>query len=432
VPSETVVLEGHIIDSLRLPRVLDEIIENGARFQILDFQIGVKHDDESFARIRVTAGDEDVLAAVVERLRRHGAGLETVEDAAVAVADVDGAFPAGFYSSTNLETEVRIDGRWLSVHHPEMDCGIVIENGIARTLAMSNVRAGMHMVMRGLGIRVTPLVEPEPDRKTFEFMASDISSEKPKALLVEQLARQMRGMRAAGKRILWVAGPAVVHTGSAPDVSALIRAGYVQALFGGNGLAAHDIESNIFGTSLGVSLKKGTAEEHGHEHHIRAINEIRRHGSFAAAIDAGVFTDGIVYHLVKSGADYLFGGSVRDDGPLPDVVSDMLEVQRRLRDLIWGPGGDDLVGMCIVAGTMLHGIATGNCLPASVPLVCVDINQATVTKLMDRGSFQSLGIITDVGLFIRELAKRLAPEEIREARDGVAEKTPVARRHMTA
>jgi lysine-ketoglutarate reductase/saccharopine dehydrogenase-like protein (TIGR00300 family) len=242
----------------------------------------------------------------------------------------------------------------------------------------------------------------------------------------------MRVIRAAGKRIMWVAGPAVVHTGSAPDISALIRAGYVQALFAGNGVAAHEIESNMFGTSLGVHLEKGIAEEHGHEHHIRAVNEIRRHGSFAAAIDAGVFTDGIVYHLVKSGADYLFGGSVRDDGPLPDVVSDMLEVQRRLRDLIWGRDGDDLIGMCIVAGTMLHGIATGNCLPASVPLVCVDINQATVTKLMDRGSFQSLGIITDVGLFIRELAKRLAPEEVRDTRGGAAEKTPVARRHMTA
>jgi lysine-ketoglutarate reductase/saccharopine dehydrogenase-like protein (TIGR00300 family) len=313
-----------------------------------------------------------------------------------------------------------------------MDCGIVIENGVARMLPVSDVRAGMHLVMSGPGIRVIPLVKPEPARKTFEFMASDISSEKPKALLVEQLARQMRVIRAAGKRIMWVAGPAVVHTGSAPDISALIRAGYVQALFAGNGVAAHDIESNMFGTSLGVHLEKGIAEEHGHEHHIRAVNEIRRHGSFAAAIDAGVFTDGIVYHLVKSGADYLFGGSVRDDGPLPDVVSDMHEVQRRLRDLIWGRDGDDLVGMCIVAGTMLHGIATGNCLPASVPLVCVDINQATVTKLMDRGSFQSLGIITDVGLFIRELAKRLAPEEVRDTRDGAAEKTPVARRHMTA
>jgi lysine-ketoglutarate reductase/saccharopine dehydrogenase-like protein (TIGR00300 family) len=205
----------------------------------------------------------------------------------------------------------------------------------------------------------------------------------------------------------------VVHTGSAPDLCALIRAGYVDAFFAGNGVAAHDIESHMFGTSLGVYLAQGIPAEHGHEHHIRAINEIRRHGSFEAAIDAGVFSDGIVYHLVKKNSRYIFGGSVRDDGPLPDVVPDMLEVQRQLRDIIWGEG-DDLIGFCIVVGTMLHGIATGNCLPASVPFVCVDINQATVTKLMDRGSFQSMGIITDVGLFIRGLAENLAPEEMRE------------------
>ncbi len=186
----------------------------------------------------------------------------------------------------------------------------------------------------------------------------------------------------------------------------------MDALFAGNGVAAHDIESNMFGTSLGVYLAEGIPAEHGHEHHIRAINELRRQGSFKAAIEAGVFNDGIVYHLVKQKCGYLFGGSVRDDGPLPEVVSDMLEVQRQLRELIWGQGGDDLVGYCIVVGTMLHGIATGNCLPASVPLVCVDINQATVTKLMDRGSFQSLGIITDVGLFIRALAEKLAPGEL--------------------
>jgi hypothetical protein len=190
----------------------------------------------------------------------------------------------------------------------------------------------------------------------------------------------------------------------------------VNGVFAGNGLAAHDIEANLFGTSLGVYLEHGLPAEHGHEHHIRAINELRRHGSFRAAIDAGVFGDGIVFHLVRAGVDYLFGGSVRDDGPLPEVVSDMAEVQRRLRELIWGPNGNDLVGFCIVAGTMLHGIATGNCLPASVPLACIDINQATVTKLMDRGSWQSIGVITDIGLFISDLARRLAPEELENVR----------------
>jgi lysine-ketoglutarate reductase/saccharopine dehydrogenase-like protein (TIGR00300 family) len=241
-----------------------------------------------------------------------------------------------------------------------------------------------------------------------------VSSEKPKALLVEQVADQMRDVKARGERIMWVAGPAVIHTGSGPDLCALSRAGYVDALFAGNGVAAHDIEANMFGTSLGVYLAEGIPAEHGHEHHIRAINELRRHGSFKAAIAAGVFSDGIVYHLVATGADYLFGGSVRDDGPLPEIVTDMPAVQRRLRDMIWGKDGSDPIGYCIVVGTMLHGIATGNCLPASVPFVCVDINQATVTKLMDRGSFQSMGIITDVGLFVRGLAELLAPDEIRD------------------
>lgn len=412
--SEHVTLEGHIIDALTLPKVLDEIVELGADYEIAELNIGVKHDDPSYARIKVIAENEELLTRLVERLRQHGANPETVEDAVLATADMDGAFPPGFYSTTNLDTEVRVAGGWIGVDHPEMDCGIVVEDGTARTIAMADVRRGMRIVMRGLGIRVLPLERTRgKGMPSFEFMSSDISSEKPKALLVEQVADQMRAIKERGERILWVAGPAVVHTGSAPDLCALIRAGYVDALFAGNGVAAHDIESNIYGTSLGVYLSEGTPAEHGHEHHIRAINELRRHGSFRAAIDAGVFDDGIVYHLVTHGCDYLFGGSVRDDGPLPETIPDMVEVQRRLRDIIWGDGGTAPVGFCIVVGTMLHGIATGNCLPASVPLVCIDINQATVTKLMDRGSWQSMGIITDVGLFIRELAELLAAHEIR-------------------
>ncbi|HVF54138.1 MAG TPA: TIGR00300 family protein [Actinomycetota bacterium] len=410
--SETVTLEGHIIDSLTLPKVFDEIVELGGTYEVVDLDIGIKHEDPSFARVRVTAEDETALTALIERLRKHGANPETVEDAPVQIADTDGAFPPGFYSTTNLETAVRIDGRWVPVLHPEMDCGVVLEDGIAHTIPMDQVRTGMSIVMRGMGIRVTPPEKPrKPGHQAFEFMASEISSEKPKALLVHRVAEQIREVRERGERIMWVAGPAVIHTGAAPDICALIRGGFVNALFAGNGVATHDIESNIFGTSLGVYLDAGHPAEHGHEHHIRAINEIRRHGSFAAAIDAGIFSDGIVWHLVKHDVEYLFGGSVRDDGPLPEVVTDMPEVQKRLRKMIWGENGDDLVGMCIVAGTMLHGIATGNCLPASVPLVCVDINQATVTKLMDRGSFQSTGIITDIGLFIRELAVKLTPGE---------------------
>ena len=414
MPTETFTLEGHIIETLALPKALDEIVEHGAKYDIVELKVGVKHEDTSRARIKITCDTDEQLMKLVSRLEAHGANPDSVEDATIRDADTDGGFPPGFYSTTNLETEVRVDGKWIPVWHPEMDCGIVLEDSRARTIPMAEVKKGMRIVMRGLGIRVVPDDTDVSDKQAFEFMASDVSSEKPKALLVDQVAAQMRAIKESGKRILWVAGPAVVHTGSAPDLCSLIRNGYVDALFAGNGVAAHDIESNIFGTSLGVYLEHGNAAEHGHEHHIRAINELRRHGSFQAAIEAGIFKAGVVHDLVANGCEYLFGGSVRDDGPLPEVVNDMGEVQRRLREIIWGKDGEDLIGYCIVVGTMLHGIATGNCLPASVPLVCVDINQATVTKLMDRGSWQSLGIITDVGLFIRELANRLTPGESRD------------------
>ena len=413
MPSETITLTGHIIDNLTLPNVLDEIINAGFTYKLVDLNLGVRHDDTSNARIEITTTTDKEMLHLLDQLRVYGANPETVEDAELAEADLDGVLPPGFYSSTNLETEVRIDGKWLRVTHPEMDCGIVVEGDRARTVAMGEITKGMKVVLSGLGIRALPVERPRgDDRGAFEFMSSELSSEKPKGLLLDQVAEQMRAVKAEGRRILWVAGPALVHTGTAPDISALIRAGYVDALFAGNGVAAHDIESNIYGTSLGVSLDLGTAADHGHEHHIRAVNEVRRHGSFKAAIDAGLFKDGVVYHLIKHECDYLFGGSVRDDGPLPETVTDMMEVQRKLRAIIWGRDGDDLVGYCIVVGSMLHGIATGNCLPASVPLACVDINQATVTKLMDRGSWQSIGIITDLSLFVRALVERLAPEEL--------------------
>ena len=428
MPSETVALEGHLIGARTLANVLDEVAGfEGASYEIVDLRIGAGQNDVSFAQVRVTASSEEELARLLDRLQQHGANPQTEQDAALAEADVEGALPAGFYSTTNLETEVRIDGCWVAVARPEMDCGIVVDDSGPRTIPMADVRRGMRIVLAGLGIRVTGFDRPLDEDRGFGFMSSEISSEKPKALMVDRVAELMRDTKRAGRRILWVAGPAVVHTGAAPDLSALVRAGYVDALFAGNGVAAHDIESNMFGTSLGVHLEHGLPAEHGHEHHIRAINELRRHGSFQAAIEAGVFSDGVVWHLVRHGVDYLFGGSVRDDGPLPEVVSDTIEVQRRLRELIWGRDGHDLVGFCIVVGTMLHGIATGNCLPASVPLACVDINQATVTKLMDRGSWQSMGIITDVGLFVRGLAETLAPHEVRRPSDEAAVRETGAR-----
>jgi lysine-ketoglutarate reductase/saccharopine dehydrogenase-like protein (TIGR00300 family) len=232
-------------------------------------------------------------------------------------------------------------------------------------------------------------------------MSSEVSSEKPQGLMVQRIADLMRTVKDDGKKILWVLGPAVVHTGSVDAFCALIRAGWVDVVFAGNAIATHDSEAAIFGTSLGVSLDEGIPTEHGHEHHIRAINAVRRAGSFEAAVAEGLITNGVMFHLVTNKVDYVLGGSVRDDGPMPGVITDVLEAQREMRKRV--PG----LGMAVMVSTMLHSIATGNILPANVPIVCVDINPAAVTKLVDRGSIQSVGMVTDVGLFLRQLADAL-------------------------
>jgi lysine-ketoglutarate reductase/saccharopine dehydrogenase-like protein (TIGR00300 family) len=287
-----------------------------------------------------------------------------------------------------------------------MDCGLVVSDGRVRTVPVSDVRAGDEVVCGAGGIKVVlPPVERSGD--TFEFMSSSVSSEKPQALLVRQIAERMREVKDEGGKVLWVGGPGIVHTGAAPAFTALVEAGYVDVLFAGNALATHDIESALYGTSLGVDLSQGKGVEHGHEHHIRAINTIRRAGSIAAAVETGVLTSGIMHALVKQQKTFVLVGSVRDDGPLPDVYTDVIEGQRAMRAEL--PG----VGFAIMVATMLHSIATGNILPASVPLVSVDINPATVTKLADRGSSQAIGIVTDIGLFLEQLVRELVPSYTR-------------------
>lgn len=399
--TEVVELRGHIIDSLILPKVLDEIVEAGAEYTIAAFDIGRRHEDPSYARLEIRA-DRAVLDRVLLELANLGAVPTEAKDANLVPADRDGAFPEEFYSTTNLPTQVRVNDTWIWVEHPEMDCGIVIRDGRARTIAMSDVRAGDPIVCGHDGIKVSPLEKPRgTDTQIFTFMSSEVSSEKPQGLMVERIARMAREVKARGEKVLWVLGPAVVHTGSAQAFCALVRNGWVDVVFAGNALATHDCEGAIYGTSLGVSLAEGIATEHGHEHHIRSINLVRRAGSFKAAVEQGILRDGIMYHLVKHDVAYVLGGSVRDDGPMPEVITDVIEAQRAMRASV--PG----VGLAIMVSTMLHSIATGNLLPGSVPIVCVDINPAAVTKLMDRGSTQSVGMVTDVGLFVRQLADAL-------------------------
>jgi lysine-ketoglutarate reductase/saccharopine dehydrogenase-like protein (TIGR00300 family) len=400
--TETLEISAHIIDSLLFPRILDQVLEARADYEILQFDVGRTPTDPSYARLLVKADTAEAVEALVQSLM--GLGMRRMEagEAELVPADMDGVFPEGFYSTTNLDTEVRVGGSWLRVENPEMDCGITVADGRARTLPMSDVRKGDPIVISSRGVRVSPL-DRGRSGEVFEFMSSQVSSEKPQGLIVRRVAAAMRETRARGEKILWVAGPAVVHTGAGPAVIRLIQAGYLNVLFAGNALATHDIEGALYGTSLGVNLTEGTGVEHGHEHHIRALNTIRRCGSIAKAVDQGVLSSGIMHACVLGGVDFVLGGSVRDDGPLPDVVTDVIEAQRQMRSLL--PG----VGYALMVSTMLHSIATGNLLPARVPLVCVDINPATVTKLADRGSAQATGVVTDVGLFLAALADELAP-----------------------
>jgi lysine-ketoglutarate reductase/saccharopine dehydrogenase-like protein (TIGR00300 family) len=403
--TETVEITGHLMDTGVLARVLDDVLEYGGDYKVDRLDLGREHDDESYARIAVGADDGDTLQRILNRVQIHGVNPVHAVDASLQPAPRDGVFPDEFYSTTNLQTEVRLDGHWHPVDRAEMDCGLVVLDGQVHTVPVSDVQAGQPVVCGASGVRVTlPAVDELAEDDGFAFMSSTVSSEKPQALLVRQIAERAREVKAAGDKILWVGGPAIVHTGAAPAMVALVRAGFVDVLFAGNALATHDIESALYGTSLGVDLNRGAGVPHGHEHHIRAINQIRRAGSIAAAVEQGMLTGGVMHALVDAGKKFVLVGSVRDDGPLPDVYTDVIEGQRAMRAEL------PEVGFCIMVATMLHSIATGNILPASVPLVCVDINPATVTKLADRGSAQAVGIVTDTGLFLEQLARELVPD----------------------
>ncbi|MCB0914783.1 MAG: TIGR00300 family protein [Actinobacteria bacterium] len=402
--TEKIELRGHVIDTGQLGRVLDEVLEGGGDYLVERFVLGRSKDDESYARIEVKADDTATLREIMSRITQEGVTAVDPKDATIEPSPSDGVFPEGFYASTNLETHVRIAGEWVPVSNPEMDCALVVEGTTVCTVPMCDVRAGELVVVGSSGVKVTaPAATPLADESVFEFMNSVVSSEKPQALLVRQIAEEMRQTKAAGKKILWVGGPAVVHTGGAGPMSDLVRAGYCDVLFAGNALATHDIEAAMYGTSLGVDLSKGSGVEHGHEHHLRAINRIRSYGSIPNAVAAGALTSGIMHALVEQGCPFVLVGSVRDDGPLPDVYTDVIAGQRAMRGAIAD------VGFTIMVATMLHAIGTGNLLPANIPLVCVDINPATVTKLADRGSSHATGVVTDIGLFLEQLADELVP-----------------------
>ncbi len=393
------VLTGHIIDSMMLPQVMDLVMDLGGNFTIEELKVGQHKTDTSICRMEIVAGSAEQLDSIVRRARSLGATAESEEPAQVEKVATVGVFPEGFYSTSNLPTEVLIDGRWVAVENIEMDCAIAVDANAGRawTIVFQGAKPGMEVVVGYKGVRVTPL-ERSRQTEIFSFMGSEVSAEKPKKVLIGGIAHEMHLIRESGGRIAVVAGPAVVHTGAGRYLSRLIELGFVQVLFAGNALAVHDVESALFGTALGINIESGVAMEHGHEHHMRAINRVRAAGGLRQMVQSGQLTSGVMKSAIDHGVDIVLAGSVRDDGPLPDVITDMVEAQQRMRAALAG------VRMTLMLSTMLHSIATGNMLPAGVRTVCVDINPAVVTKLADRGSWQSIGLVTDVESFLRELA----------------------------
>jgi lysine-ketoglutarate reductase/saccharopine dehydrogenase-like protein (TIGR00300 family) len=400
--SEVVEAEGHLIDSQILTAMFDTVIKHGASFEVKRFDIGRTNDEVSRLTLKVTAPSESVLRTIVEELVPLGCRVASDRDALLVAAPVDGCAPENFYSTTNHKTHVRSGGRWVEVDDQRMDAAIVLEDGRAFCRKLRDLRAGDRVVCGVDGIRVVPEFKPR-DRMGFAFMTNDISSERRVEASVGRIAAMMREIKEEGGRIAFVPGPVIVHTGGVKYFCDLIRGGYVDVILAGNAVAVHDIEYALFGTSLGLDLEAGTAVEGGHRHHMRAINTIRSAGSIRAAVEQGVLTSGIMFECVKRGVEFHLAGSIRDDGPLPETMMDLIEAQDRYAKALTD------VSMVLVLSTMLHGIGVGNMLPSWVRVVCVDINPAVVTKLADRGSSQTVGVVTDVGLFLHHLARILNP-----------------------
>jgi lysine-ketoglutarate reductase/saccharopine dehydrogenase-like protein (TIGR00300 family) len=391
--------EGHLIDSQLLNAIFDIVIERGGAFEVLQFDIGKTNDDYSSIMLKVSAGSAPALQRLVEELMPLGCHAVEEHDALLRVADRDGCAPEDFYSTTNMRTHVRVNGRWVEVKRQRMDAVIVVGDAEAVCRKLREIKAGDRVVCGLEGLRVTPEFR-DRERPHFAFMSNEVSSERRVEASVARVAAMVRGAKARG-RVVFAVGPVVIHTGGAVYLSELIRLGYVDVLLSGNALAVHDAELSLFGTSLGVDLEAGVPVYGGHRHHMRAINAINRAGGIRAAVDSGVLTSGIMADCIRKGVEYILAGSIRDDGPIVDTVTDIVEAQDRYTEALAS------ASIVIVLSTMLHGIGVGNMLPAWVPVVCVDINPAVVMKLADRGSSQTIGIVTDVGLFLHQLAKQL-------------------------
>jgi lysine-ketoglutarate reductase/saccharopine dehydrogenase-like protein (TIGR00300 family) len=401
--SDTIEARGHLIDSGLLSAIFDKIIEFKGSYEILTFDIGRTNDDASRIQMRITAPDRGALDDLLQQITTFGAHPLRERDVLIRPAEKDRCVPDDFYSTTNHRTHVRLGSRWVEVDKQRMDAVIVVDGQTAACRKLRDVKAGEAIVCGHDGIRVTPEFR-ERDRLGFAFMSNDVSSERRVEGSVARIAQMMRDVKGAGGRIAVVAGPVVVHTGGVEHFTSLIRQGYVNVVLAGNALAVHDIEFALSGTSLGIDLVAGAPVEQGHRNHMAAINTINRAGSIRTAVQNGVLKSGVMYECVTHGVEFVLAGSIRDDGPLPETVMDLVEAQEQYAAAL-----SNNVQLVLMLSSMLHSIGVGNMLPSWVRVVCVDINPAVVTKLSDRGSQQTVGVVTDVGLFLHRLAEALRP-----------------------
>jgi len=412
VESQEIELQGHIIDSGIMTQLFDRIMDMGGNFEILTFDVGKKKTDPSYARLKIVAQDKEKLRSILSELHRLGARLPQVQSVHYVPAAGDRNAPREFYTTTNHPTQVRLADEWVPVEGIEMDFLIVVDPAQkkARCTPLGKIRKGDLVVVGEEGVLVSYPDRPRTS-STFEFMHGTVSSERPSETLIAQIAKEILDVHRTGGKIILVGGPAIIHTGADKAVAEMIRKGYINVLFAGNALATHDVEYNLFGTSLGMDIKTGRPVMGGHRHHIYAISEIMRAGSLKSAVEQGILTGGIMYECVKHNVPFVLAGSIRDDGPLPDVIQDTMVAQDEMRKHI--PG----CKMVLMVATLLHSIAVGNCLPSSVKTVCVDINPASVTKLMDRGTTQAIGIVSDAGTFFPLLAEQIEKQSRGKSRN---------------
>jgi lysine-ketoglutarate reductase/saccharopine dehydrogenase-like protein (TIGR00300 family) len=407
--ARTVELEGHIIDSGMMQRCFGVVMDLGGDFDVEQFDVGKHKDEESYCRMTVEADDEDLLREILHELHQTGAHLSDPPDATLEPAPADKVVPDGFYSTTNHPTQIRYDEAWLPVEDIEMDCAVVVEsNGEERprayTKVLNGIEEGDFVVTDESGVRVDPPERPRDSGGPFGFMQGGVSAERPSASLTREVAEAVEETKAEGGSVLAVAGPAVVHSGAGEALARLVGEGYVDMLSAGNGFAVHDLEHGRYGTSLGMNVETLENPRKGHKHHIYTISEVIRAGGIQEAVEQGLVDEGVMYECIENDVPYVLAGSIRDDGPLPDTITDAVEAQNAIREQAHE------ADMVLMLATLLHSVAVGNCLPSTTRVVCVDINPATVTQLLDRGSAQAIGMVTDIGTFLPALAERIVDE----------------------